>query len=298
MNDMRAEGVESMSSSLLLMEPMGGSFGRFPQPCCTAGVRAGAQVVATGGLSSRLFSRHRRVWLMRPHVACSWDSSCCPDILILVLVEALSLLLGLLNADVEEALMLKPGCVIQHGANVDTSRPGASRSCQMDGCVTSTKRFLIQSLYLQKASGQGVRTHPPMVLLAMVAAWSPSPYGRLSDRGRRRNVGHDRKIRMRVTRMTMHATCHCEMRATCSRREGFLHEGVHNLFNIITKRVRVEGFMVYDYYHLYPKFLDTMIPYIKEGKIVYEEDITEGLESLPSALVRLFSGKTLEKQWL
>ena len=35
------------------------------------------------------------------------------DILILVLVEALSLLLGLLNADVEEALMLKSGCVIQ-----------------------------------------------------------------------------------------------------------------------------------------------------------------------------------------
>ncbi|RVW59202.1 hypothetical protein CK203_095601 [Vitis vinifera] len=35
------------------------------------------------------------------------------DILIPVLVEALSLLLGPLNADVEEALMLKPGCVIQ-----------------------------------------------------------------------------------------------------------------------------------------------------------------------------------------
>ena len=33
--------------------------------------------------------------------------------MILVLVEASSLLLGLLNADVKEALMLKPGCVIQ-----------------------------------------------------------------------------------------------------------------------------------------------------------------------------------------
>ncbi|RVX15062.1 hypothetical protein CK203_007696 [Vitis vinifera] len=35
------------------------------------------------------------------------------DILIPVLVEALSLLLGPSNADVEEALMLKPGCVTQ-----------------------------------------------------------------------------------------------------------------------------------------------------------------------------------------
>ena len=32
---------------------------------------------------------------------------------ILILVPALSLLLGLLNVDDEEALMLKPGCVIQ-----------------------------------------------------------------------------------------------------------------------------------------------------------------------------------------
>ena len=36
------------------------------------------------------------------------------DILIPVLVEALSLLLGPSNVDVEEALMLKPGCAIQH----------------------------------------------------------------------------------------------------------------------------------------------------------------------------------------
>ena len=35
------------------------------------------------------------------------------DVLILVLVEALSLLLGPSNADVEEVLMLKSGCVTQ-----------------------------------------------------------------------------------------------------------------------------------------------------------------------------------------
>ena len=42
-------------------------------------------------------------------------------------------------------------------------------SCQMDGsAVFNQYRFLIQSVYLQKTSGQGVRTHPPMVLSAMV----------------------------------------------------------------------------------------------------------------------------------
>ena len=47
--------------------------------------------------------------------------------------------------------------------------PGDPRSCQMDGCATSTNIGSWFSRYTcKKASGQGVRTHPPMVLLAMV----------------------------------------------------------------------------------------------------------------------------------
>lgn len=73
-------------------------------------------------------------------------------------------------------------------------------------------------------------------------------------------------------------------------------EGVHNLFNLITKRVRMQGFMVGDFYHLYPKFLETVLPQIKEGKITYVEDVDEGLESAPKALVGLFSGRNVGKQ--
>ncbi|KAJ4723813.1 2-alkenal reductase (NADP(+)-dependent) [Melia azedarach] len=73
-------------------------------------------------------------------------------------------------------------------------------------------------------------------------------------------------------------------------------EGVHNLMNLIVKRVRMEGFLVPDHYHLYPKFLEIIIPHIKEGKIVYVEDTAEGLESAPSALVGLFSGQNVGKQ--
>ena len=50
------------------------------------------------------------------------------DILILVLVEALSLLLGLLNADVEEALMSKPRCVIQRFLLLIFLSPGGELS--------------------------------------------------------------------------------------------------------------------------------------------------------------------------
>lgn len=73
-------------------------------------------------------------------------------------------------------------------------------------------------------------------------------------------------------------------------------EGVHNLFCLITKRVRMEGFIVFDYYHMYPKFLDMILPHIKEGKITYVEDIAEGLESAPASLIGLFAGHNVGKQ--
>ncbi|XXG89417.1 hypothetical protein AAC387_Pa12g1419 [Persea americana] len=73
-------------------------------------------------------------------------------------------------------------------------------------------------------------------------------------------------------------------------------EGIHNLFHLITKRIRMEGFVVLDYLHLYPKFLQLALQYIKEGKIVYLEDTIEGLENAPSALIRLFTGQNVGKQ--
>ncbi|KAF8041608.1 hypothetical protein BT93_A0262 [Corymbia citriodora subsp. variegata] len=73
-------------------------------------------------------------------------------------------------------------------------------------------------------------------------------------------------------------------------------EGVHNLMQIILKRVRMEGFSVFSYYHLYPKFLEIVLPWIREGRIVYVEDTAEGLENGPAALVGLFSGRNVGKQ--
>ncbi|XP_062096261.1 2-alkenal reductase (NADP(+)-dependent)-like [Humulus lupulus] len=73
-------------------------------------------------------------------------------------------------------------------------------------------------------------------------------------------------------------------------------EGVHNLMNLVWKRAQMVGFLVFEYYHLYPKFLEFILPYIKEGNIVYVEDVAEGLESAPAALVGLFTGRNIGKQ--
>ncbi|KAI5423148.1 hypothetical protein KIW84_046223 [Lathyrus oleraceus] len=73
-------------------------------------------------------------------------------------------------------------------------------------------------------------------------------------------------------------------------------EGVTNLAHIIYKRVRVEGFAVFEYYHLYTKFLEFVLPLIREGKIAYVEDVAEGLENGPAALIGLFTGQNVGKQ--
>ncbi|XP_059655599.1 2-alkenal reductase (NADP(+)-dependent)-like isoform X2 [Cornus florida] len=73
-------------------------------------------------------------------------------------------------------------------------------------------------------------------------------------------------------------------------------EGVKNLMCLVYKRVRMEGLRVFDYFPEYSKFLDIVLPSIREGKITYVEDIAEGLESGPAALIGLFSGRNVGKQ--
>lgn len=73
-------------------------------------------------------------------------------------------------------------------------------------------------------------------------------------------------------------------------------EGIHNLFCLITKRIRMEGFIVTDHYDLYPKYMEMILPCIKEGKVTYVEDVAEGLENAPTALIGLFSGQNVGKQ--
>ncbi|EOA35369.1 hypothetical protein CARUB_v10020562mg [Capsella rubella] len=73
-------------------------------------------------------------------------------------------------------------------------------------------------------------------------------------------------------------------------------QGINNLYNAIPKRVRLEGFLQSDYLHIFPQFLEHVKRYYKEGKIVYIEDMSEGLELAPAALVGLFSGENIGKQ--
>ncbi|XP_064934507.1 2-alkenal reductase (NADP(+)-dependent) [Musa acuminata AAA Group] len=73
-------------------------------------------------------------------------------------------------------------------------------------------------------------------------------------------------------------------------------KGISNLYTLVMKRIRMEGFIQSDYLHLFPKFLPTIIDLYKQGRIVYIEDMNEGLENGPSAFVGLFTGNNVGKQ--
>ncbi|GKA11673.1 NADP(+)-dependent 2-alkenal reductase [Tanacetum coccineum] len=69
-----------------------------------------------------------------------------------------------------------------------------------------------------------------------------------------------------------------------------------NMFSLISKGITMKGFLMSDYMHLYPRFLEDVTRYYKQGKIVYLEDMNSGLESAPAAFAGLFSGKNVGKQ--
>ncbi|CAK9134617.1 unnamed protein product [Ilex paraguariensis] len=73
-------------------------------------------------------------------------------------------------------------------------------------------------------------------------------------------------------------------------------QGIHNLFSLITKRTRMQGFLQSDYLHIFPRFLEDVTSLYKQGKVVYIEDMHKGLESAPAAFVGLFSGENVGKQ--
>jgi hypothetical protein len=72
-------------------------------------------------------------------------------------------------------------------------------------------------------------------------------------------------------------------------------EGVRNLFNLIYKRVRLEGFVATDFAHLSAAFMSDMTSWLKSGQIKYEETILNGFERAPEGLIGLFEGRNTGK---
>lgn len=65
---------------------------------------------------------------------------------------------------------------------------------------------------------------------------------------------------------------------------------------ILKKRIRMQGFIInQDYGHRIEEFQQQMGQWVKEGNIHYREQVTDGLENAPDALIGLLEGKNFGK---
>jgi NADPH-dependent curcumin reductase len=66
--------------------------------------------------------------------------------------------------------------------------------------------------------------------------------------------------------------------------------GPRNYFSLITRRARMEGFLILDYLDQFPEAQVAMAGWVMEGAIKHREQVVEGLEHSVDALNLLFSG--------
>jgi NADPH-dependent curcumin reductase CurA len=66
--------------------------------------------------------------------------------------------------------------------------------------------------------------------------------------------------------------------------------GPRNYMQVLIRRARVEGFLVFDYVDRIDEALAELVPLVRSGQLRYREDIREGLDSAPAALGDLFTG--------
>jgi NADPH-dependent curcumin reductase CurA len=71
--------------------------------------------------------------------------------------------------------------------------------------------------------------------------------------------------------------------------------GIQNSSNIVTRGLTVKGFTMGSYFHLAPQFAEAMRGWLGEGKIVYDETITDGIENAFTAFTGMMNGANVGK---
>jgi len=74
--------------------------------------------------------------------------------------------------------------------------------------------------------------------------------------------------------------------------------GPSNMFHLITRRVRMQGFIVIDYLPRMQDAITDLVTWVFDGKIRYCDDVQQGFDNIPATLFRLFKGENIGKQLL
>ena len=71
--------------------------------------------------------------------------------------------------------------------------------------------------------------------------------------------------------------------------------GPRNMFMIVTKRLRIQGYIITDHYDRFPEFLARAQEWVREGRLRYRETVVEGIENAPKAFLGQLRGENIGK---
>jgi NADPH-dependent curcumin reductase len=72
-------------------------------------------------------------------------------------------------------------------------------------------------------------------------------------------------------------------------------KGPANYLSLLVNRARMEGFVVFDYADRYPEAIRDIAGWMAEGRFKSREDVVEGIDTFPEALLKLFTGENFGK---
>jgi NADPH-dependent curcumin reductase len=72
-------------------------------------------------------------------------------------------------------------------------------------------------------------------------------------------------------------------------------KGPANYLSLLMNRARMEGLVVFDYAARYPEAVQAIAGWMQAGRFVSREDVVDGIDNFPSALLKLFNGGNFGK---
>jgi NADPH-dependent curcumin reductase CurA len=71
--------------------------------------------------------------------------------------------------------------------------------------------------------------------------------------------------------------------------------GPRTMFQVVTKRLRIQGFIISDHFDRFREFHDQAGTWVADGRLRYRETIVEGIENAPAAFLGLLRGENTGK---
>ena len=71
--------------------------------------------------------------------------------------------------------------------------------------------------------------------------------------------------------------------------------GPRNMFMVVTKRLRLEGYIISDHYDRFGEFARQAAEWYRDGRLKYRETVVDGIENAPKAFLGLLRGENIGK---